>query len=202
MRRFTALESIAAPLLRDDIDSDQILPGAYLRGFKPDYATGLFAFWRQDKNFILNRPGYEKAGILVVGRNFGCGSTREQAIWALERFGIRVVVGLSFAEVFRENLIKNGILPIGLDEEAHASVVKTAMRLAGTAPMTVDLFTQTIAAPGASDLHFELAPVERTALLEGLDEIGMTLREMDAIAAYEADDRSLRPWRQSFNKNF
>ena len=199
MRCFSRVEGITAVIAKDDVDSDQILPGSYLRGFKPDYAAGLFAYWRQDDGFILSQPGYRNTSILITGGNFGCGSTREQAVWALDRFGIRVIIGLGFAEIFRENLLKNAILPVILPADAHAAVAATALRLGSAAPMAVDLVSQSITAADAEPVRFELAAVERTALLEGLDEIGLTLQQVDEITAYEQRDRVTRPWLQSFN---
>jgi 3-isopropylmalate/(R)-2-methylmalate dehydratase small subunit len=198
MQKVTVIKGVAAPLLRDDINSDQILPGAYLRGFKPDYAAGLFAFWRQDPHFILNQAGYDQTRILIVGQNFGCGSTREQAVWAIERFGIRVLIGLGFAEIFRENLLKNAILPIILKQDTYAAIVKAAASIGSRDHMTVDLASQTISVPGAEPVHFEILESERIALLEGLDEIGLTLLEGSAIATYEQKDRLDHPWQQEF----
>jgi 3-isopropylmalate/(R)-2-methylmalate dehydratase small subunit len=173
-----------------------------LRGFQPDYAKGLFAYWRQEPGFILNQSGYDKASILVAGQNFGCGSTREQAVWAIERYGFRVIIALGFAEVFRENLLKNGILPVILAPEAHARVVEIAQRLGSGGQMTVDLASQRITAPGVDPVAFDIAATERTALIEGLDEIGLSLKQEAALAAYEANSQAARPWQQGFAKDF
>ena len=193
MRRFQTLDGVAALLDQDSIDTDQMLPASFMRGVDPDYAAGLFALWRRDPAFVLSRPGYAQASILVAGANFGCGSTREHACWALEAFGIRVLIAPSFGEVFRDNCVKNGILPVAAPNDALRALLRNA-----PAPLTlrVDLLAQTITGPGFS-MDFALPPADRTALLDGLDEIGMTLLSSDAIATWEGAERAARPWRQS-----
>lgn len=195
MRRFVTVAGRVAVLDRDDVDSDQILPGAWMRGIKPDFAAGFFGLWRRDPTFVLNRPELQGASILLAGRNFGCGSTREHAVWAVAAYGIRVLLAASFAEVFRENCLKNGILALPLPE-ASLQAVRDA---AHAGPCSVDLDAQRITGPGGLALAFEIAPQERTALLEGLDDIGMSLRCADAIAAFEGRERDARPWLQSMN---
>ena len=197
MRRFTTVDGVAALLDRDNIDTDQVLPSAFMRGLDPDYAAGLFAIWRRDPDFILSRPGYAATTILVSGVNFGCGSTREHAAWALDAFGIRVLIARSFGEVFRENCLKNALLPIMLDAEPLARVAALLRDATSPVALKVDLQAQTITGPEGFVLGFDIAPVEKMALLEGLDEIGMTLREQDSIAAWEQAEQIRRPWHQT-----
>ena len=186
---FPPVTGAVAVLDRDDVDSDQILPGAFMRGISPDYAAGFFGHWRKDSGFVLNQPENCGAPILLAGRNFGCGSTREHAAWAVKAFGIRVLLAESFAEVFRDNCLKNGILAQSLPREALQRVAEVGR------PVTVDLAQQRITGPDL-DLAFEIAPEERTALLEGLDDIGMTLKCADDIAGFEKRERGARPWLQ------
>lgn len=196
MQRFQPVDAVAGLLDQDDINTDQILPAAYIRGIEPDYAAGLFALWRRDPAFVLSRPGWERTAILVAGANFGCGSTREHACWALAEFGIRVLVAASFGEVFRDNCVKNGILPIAAAPEPLDRL--RALLRAAPAPvrLQVDLVAQQVAGPGFR-MTFDLPSADRTALLDGLDEIGMTLQAADAIDRWEQAERAARPWRQS-----
>jgi 3-isopropylmalate/(R)-2-methylmalate dehydratase small subunit len=200
MRAFKRVDGSAMPLLQANVDTDQVLPAAYMRGLNPDYASGLFALWRKDPAFVLNQPQYRQACILVAGDNFACGSTREHAVWALEAYGFRVLVSTSFPEVFRDNCLKNGLLPIVLDAAEYQRLAAAVSTAQGAVPFSVDLVTQRIDGPDGFVLAFEIAPTHRTALLEGLDEIGLTLRERETIEAYEAADRIRRPWQQSFTK--
>ena len=186
---FPPATGVVAVLDRDDVDSDQILPGTYMRGINPDYAAGFFGLWRKDPDFVLNRPAVRGTPILLAGRNFGCGSTREHAAWAVKAFGIRVLLAESFAEVFRDNCLKNGVLAQPLPRQ-DLEAIRTA-----PGPITVDLQQQRITGPGL-DLAFTIAAAERTALLEGLDDIGMTLKLDDAIAGFEHRERGERPWLQ------
>ena len=200
MRPYQEVQGIAALLLQDDIDTDQILPSAYLRRLDADYGVALFAEWRKDPDFVLAQPAYRSARILITGANFGCGSTREHAVWAMDAFGIRVLIAKSFAEVFRANCLRNGLLPIVLGADAHAALVAAARVAGATGRFTVDLMNSCITGPDGFSLAFDIAPSERTALLEGLDEISMTLLAEDAIDAYEARERTLRPWLQELKK--
>ena len=196
MRRFLRVQSAAALLDRDNIDTDQILPASFMRGISPDFAAGLFGLWRRDPAFVLNQPGWKACAILVAGVNFGCGSTREHACWALEEFGIRVLIAGSFGEVFRDNCVRNGILPIiAVPErlEALRNLLRTA---AAPVELEVDLPSQRVTAPGFA-MDFDCTPSDKTALLEGLDEIGMTLLHVDALTQWEAAEQKRRPWRQS-----
>jgi 3-isopropylmalate/(R)-2-methylmalate dehydratase small subunit len=198
MQRFERVTGAAVPLLRENIDTDQVLPSAYMRGLNPDYAAGLFGTARKDPGFVLNEPAYRDARILVAGDNFGCGSTREHAVWALEAFGLRVVVSTSLPDVFRDNCLKNGILPLVLSAADHAGLAEAVLAAAGNEHFTVDLVTQRITGPNGFALGFEIPPAQRKVLLEGLDEIGLSLLEEAALAAYEARDRERHPWQQSF----
>lgn len=196
MRRFTPVHAPAALLDRDSIDTDQMLPAAFMRGIDPDYGAGLFGLWRRDPAFVLNRPGWKGTGILVSGLNFGCGSTREHACWALDAFGIRVLIAGSYSEVFRDNCVRNGILPI-VPAPGKLAELRDLLREASAAiSLDVDLLSQRVAAPGFV-MDFDLAPADKSALLEGLDEIGMTLQQADALDVWEARERDDRPWLQT-----
>ena len=195
MRRFQPVDAVAALLDRDNIDTDQILPAAFMRGIDPDYGAGLFALWRRDPDFVLNRPGWEQTAILVSGANFGCGSTREHACWALDEFSIRVLVAGSFGEVFRDNCIRNGILPIAAAPEPLDRLRALLRGAPNPVRLQVDLVAQQVGGPGFT-MAFELPPADKTALLDGLDEIGMTLLQADAIASWEQAERAARPWLQ------
>ena len=196
MRRFQPVDAVAALLDRDNIDTDQVLPASFLRGIDPDYGAGLFALWRRDPAFVLNRRGFEDTAILVSGSNFGCGSTREHACWALDEFGIRVLVAGSFGEVFRDNCVKNGILPIVATPEPLGQLRALLRDAAQPVRLHVDLRAQRVTGPGF-DMAFDLPPSDKGALLDGLDEIGMTLQHADGIDQWEAAERTRRPWLQA-----
>jgi 3-isopropylmalate dehydratase small subunit len=205
MEPFVSLTGVAAPLLQDDINTDQITP--VHRDLHPDYGKLLFARKRKradgsdDPDFPLNQPQFKAAKILVAGRNFGCGSSRESAVWAFVAVGIRCIVARSFADIYRDNCLKNGLLPVTL-EGADADVLEALVKKTnGAAPFTVDLRTQTIAGPAGEVFRFEIAPEDRTILLEGLDDIGLTLKHADAIAAWEARMQQQRPWLQSARRS-
>jgi 3-isopropylmalate/(R)-2-methylmalate dehydratase small subunit len=202
MQPFTQLTGVAAPLLRDDINTDQIAPVLPLRILEPDYAAQLFVRWRHrpdgslDPDFVLNRPQYQGVCILVAGSNFGCGSARESAVWAPAAFGIRAIVARSFADLFRGNCIANGVLPVVLAPAQHAAFAAQVTAVCGSAPFCVDLVDQHIRAPDGTTYPFAIDAGERTTLLEGLDDIGLSLRHADAIAAWEEGTRGARPWLQ------
>jgi 3-isopropylmalate/(R)-2-methylmalate dehydratase small subunit len=205
MQPFTSHTGVAVPFLQDDINTDQITP--VHRSMKPDYGKLLFARTRllpdgsADPDFPLNKPQFLSAGILVTGRNFGCGSSREGAVWAMLAVGIKVIVARNFADIYRENCLQNGLLPLELkpaDAEAFEARVIAAD---GSAPFTVDLVTQTISGPGGADILFEVAPADRTRLLEGLDDIGLTLKHADEIKAWEARTAAAQPWLQQAMDN-
>jgi len=207
MQAFTRLTGIAAPLLRDDINTDQIAPVPPLRVLEPDYAAQLFMRWRRrpdgavDPAFVLNQPNFRAARILVAGANFGCGSSRESAAWALAAFGIRCIVGRSFADLFYDNAIKNGLLPVRLADAEASAFEALVLAVNGGAPFQVDLVEQTIRGPDETTFAFEIDAADRAALIDGLDDIGLTLKSADDIAAWEARARDARPWLQSVNRS-
>jgi 3-isopropylmalate/(R)-2-methylmalate dehydratase small subunit len=203
MRPFTAVTGVAAPLLRDDVNTDEITPIQIARILKPDYAELLFMRTRQradgsqDSDFVFNRPQFRRPAILVAGRNFGCGSSRESAVWAMLAIGITCIIAKSFADIYRENCLQNGVLPVELAEaEADALAVRVAAA-DGAAPFTVDLVTQRIGGPGGPDIGFEIPAADRVRLIEGLDDIGLTLKHAADIAAFEQRARDERPWQQT-----
>ncbi len=200
MEKFTKLTGIAAPLPMINVDTDMIIPKQFLKTIKRSgLGKNLFDEMRFDddgneiKDFVLNKPAYRNAQILVAGDNFGCGSSREHAPWAIKDFGIRCVIAPSFADIFYNNCFKNGILPIALPEEDVDKLMDDAMRGAN-AVITVDLENQTITGPDGGTLHFEVDAFKKHCLLEGLDDIGLTLEKVSAIDAFEARASVERPW--------
>jgi 3-isopropylmalate/(R)-2-methylmalate dehydratase small subunit len=174
----------AVALDRRDVDTDQIIPASWLKRVeRTGFAAGLFSAWRADPEFVLNRPGADQAKVLVAGANFGCGSSREHAVWALQDFGFEVVVAPSFADIFRGNCISAGLVPAQVTEEA-ARRLFAALDAEPDAPVTVDVAARTVRVGGLTE-PFELADFARWRLMEGLDDIGLTLRHEAAIAAYE-----------------
>lgn len=185
------VEGVAAPLIRDNIDTDAIIPSREIRGVgKTGLADGLFAGWRYaegrtpDPDFVLNQAFYANAPILLGGENFGCGSSREHAVWALHEYGVRAVIAPSFAPIFESNCVRNGIVPVVLDAVTIAQFGDTA---------TVDLLAQTVAS-GAVTAAFDMDPEAKAMLAEGLDAIDLTLKYADTIAAFHARDRAARSW--------
>jgi len=205
MQPFTTLTGIAAPLLRDDIDTDQICPVLPLRVLEPDYAAQLFVRLRkrpdrsENPDFVLNRPQYRSAKMLLAGRNFGCGSARESAAWAMSAFGIRCIVARSFAELYRRNAINNGILPIVLPDTQMDAFEAHVLTVNGAQPFTVDLLQQRIVCPNGMAIPFDFDATYRAVLLQGLDEIGITLRNARDITAWEQRCRETQPWLQSMD---
>jgi 3-isopropylmalate dehydratase small subunit len=197
MTPFLTTTGVAVPLLLDDINTDQIAPQQIDRSLNPDYRVMLFRRQRQDATFILNRTQYQSAAILVGGSNFGCGSARETAVWALMAWGIRCLVARGFADIFRENCLQNGVLPLELAEPDHAAFAARVVAADGNAPFTVDLVTQRVSGPGGADIAFDMAPSDRTRLIEGLDDIGLTLKHADDIAAWERRTAAATPWLQT-----
>ena len=200
MERFTTLTGIAAPLPMVNVDTDQIIPKQFLKTIKrTGLGRHLFAPMRYDAegaenpDFVLNREPYRNAGIIVAGANFGCGSSREHAPWALLDFGVRCVIAPSFADIFFNNCFKNGILAIALDAAAVESLLDTIADGAH-ATLTVDLDKQAVTAPDGGVLRFEVDAFRKHCLLNGLDEIGLTLQQEDEIAAFEAAQREAQPW--------
>ena len=203
MQPFTAQTGIAAPLIKDDINTDQIAPILHARGLKEDYRTMLFHRARrredgsEDPDFVLNKPQFRNAAILVTGENFGAGSSRESAVWSMLANGIRVIVAKSFADIYRENCLQNGLLPVVLGAQLGDQFIARVVAVDGGAPFTVDLLTQRISGPGGSDIAFEIPAADRTRLLEGLDDIGLSLKHVDEIASWEARAKAAQPWLQS-----
>jgi 3-isopropylmalate/(R)-2-methylmalate dehydratase small subunit len=200
MLAFTTLDAIAAPLFLPNIDTDKLIPHKFLR--KPlsaGYRNFLFYDQRFGEDgslrsdFVLNREPYSQAGVLVAGRNFGCGSTREGAIYALQDFGIRCVIAPSFGDIFHANCLQNGLLPVILEE---AEVVKLAAHLEANpgARVAVDLAAQTVTMPDGRRLSFSIDGVRKEQMLKGLDDIGITLQYASRIEAFESDYRKRRPW--------
>jgi 3-isopropylmalate/(R)-2-methylmalate dehydratase small subunit len=194
MEGFTVHTGIVAMLDRDNVDTDQIIPKQFLKRIeRTGYGDVLFFDWRFDAQgkpnlaFSLNAPQYAGASILLAGKNFGCGSSREHAVWALRDYGFRAVIAPSFADIFANNCVKNGILTVAL---RPSEVVALKERdAAGRYHLTVDLEKRQVSSPDGFSAHFEIDPFRRTCLLEGLDEIGMTLTREKEIEAYEQGNR-------------
>ena len=203
MQPFASHSGIVAPLIKDDINTDQIAPILHGRGLKEDYRAMLFHRARrredgsEDPDFVLNKPQFRNAVILVSGENFGAGSSRESAVWSMLANGIRVIIAKSFADIYRENCLQNGLLPVGLGSALGDQFMARVVAVDGQAPFTVDLLTQRISGPGGSDIAFEIPAADRTRLIEGLDDIGLTLKHVDDIANWEARAKVMQPWLQS-----
>ena len=192
MEKFHTHTGIAAPLTRSAVDTDQIIPAVYLkRVTKTGFDDALFANWRQDPEFILNQPAYQGASILVAGPDFGTGSSREHAVWALRDFGFHVVLSPKFADIFRGNAGKQGLVT-GVVAEADIEAIWAAIQAQPGVAMTVDLQERT-AVIGDLRVGFEIDDYTRWRLLEGLDDIGLTLRNEDKIAQFEARREAWRP---------
>ncbi len=200
MEKFTKLTGIAAPLPLINIDTDMIIPKQFLKTIKRSgLGVNLFDEMRYDDNgeeiadFVLNKPAYRDAQIIVAGDNFGCGSSREHAPWALLDFGIRCVISTSFADIFYNNCFKNGILPIVLPQEDVDKLMDDAERGAN-ATVTVDLESQTITGPDGGEISFEVDAFRKHCLINGLDDIGQTMEKAASIDAFEAQAEQARPW--------
>ena len=200
MQKFTELTGVAAPLPMINVDTDMIIPKDYLKTIeRTGLGKGLFAELRynddgtENKDFVLNQPAYRKARILVAGDNFGCGSSREHAPWALLDFGIRCVISTSFADIFYNNCFKNGILPIKVSKEDLAKLMDDAERGAN-ATISIDLETQEIRGPDGGMIRFDVDAFRKHCLLNGLDDIGITLAKRDSIARFEEQAALARPW--------
>ncbi|MCT7667213.1 3-isopropylmalate dehydratase small subunit [Shinella kummerowiae] len=200
MDKFVKLTGVAAPLPVVNIDTDMIIPKDYLKTIKrTGLGTGLFAEARYhedgsvNEDFVLNKPAYQNATILVAGDNFGCGSSREHAPWALLDFGIRCVISTSFADIFYNNCFKNGILPIVVSQDDLDKLMDDASR-GSNAILTVDLEAQEITGPDGGRIGFEIDAFRRHCLLNGLDDIGLTLEKATSIDSFEKQNASSRPW--------
>ncbi|MCL6709051.1 3-isopropylmalate dehydratase small subunit [Pseudomonas sp. R2.Fl] len=200
MEKFTKLTGVAAPLPVVNIDTDMIIPKDYLKTIKrTGLGKGLFAEARYNEDgtvnedFVLNKPAYQNAKILVAGDNFGCGSSREHAPWALLDFGIRCVISTSFADIFYNNCFKNGILPIVVSQEDLDKLMDDASR-GSNAVLTVDLEAEEITGPDGGSIKFEIDEFKRHCLLNGLDDIGLTLEKASSISSFEKTLETSRPW--------
>lgn len=200
MQPFTSLTGVAAPLPMINVDTDMIIPKDYLKTVKrTGLGSGLFAEMRynddgsDNPDFVLNKPAYKSTAILIAGDNFGCGSSREHAPWALLDHGIRCVISTSFADIFYNNCFKNGILPVVVTPEELDKLMDDASRGAN-ATLTVDLESQEIRGPDGGIIHFDIDQFKRHCLLNGLDDIGLTMEKADKIDAYEEKAAVARPW--------
>ena len=200
MEKFTVLEGVAAPLKLVNVDTDKIIPKQYLKTIKrTGLGKGLFAELRyqddgsENPGFVLNQPAYRKAKILVAGDNFGCGSSREHAPWALLDFGIRCVISNSFADIFYNNCFQNGILPIAVSPENLAKLFDDAERGAN-ATLTIDLAKQEIRGPDGGTIKFDIDANRKHRLLNGLDDIGLTMEKKSKIENFEKKAADKRPW--------
>lgn len=200
MQPFTTLTATAAPLPIMNVDTDMIIPKQFLKTIKrTGLGVNLFDEMRYDDkgneiaDFVLNQPAYRHAEILVAGENFGCGSSREHAPWALLDFGIRCVIAPSFADIFFNNCFKNGILPIALPEDDVESLMDDASNGAN-AKLTVDLESQTITRPDGSTISFDVEPFRKHCLMNGLDDIGLTLEKSTSIDRFEVSQQASEPW--------
>ncbi len=209
MQAFTVHQGIVAPLDRENVDTDAIIPKQFLKSIhRSGFGPNLFDEWRyldrgepgQDPaarkpnpDFVLNRPRYRGASILLARRNFGCGSSREHAPWALDQYGFRAIIAPSYADIFFNNCFKNGLLPIVLPEADVQKLFDEVAAFVGY-QLTIDLARQRIVKPDGSELAFDVEPFRKQCLLNGWDDIGLTLRHADAIRTFEAERLARRPW--------
>jgi len=209
MQKFTLHKGLVAPMDRENVDTDAIIPKQFLKSIhKTGFGPNLFDAWRyldpgepgQDPtrrkpnpDFVLNQPRYQGASILLARKNFGCGSSREHAPWALDQYGFRCVIAPSFADIFFNNCFKNGLLPIVLPENAVDALFNEALAFPGF-ELTIDLERQAVVRPQGETLAFEVQPFRKYCLLNGLDDIGLTLRQADKIKAFEAERLATKPW--------
>lgn len=206
MKPFTTHKGVAAPLLRDNIDTDQIIPSREMKTVgKTGLADGLFAGWRYQRpdsrepnpDFVLNKPAFQNASILVVCANFGCGSSREHAVWALAEYGIRAVIAESFGSIFRANAIRNGVLPVSLRRETIEGLAEKLQNPASPPYIQIDLNRCILAMNGEDDglvTPFQIADAEREMLLNGYDPVDLTEKHANEIEAFIRDHRTKRPW--------
>jgi len=203
MEKFTVLEGIAAPLMRINIDTDVIIPSREMkRVSKEGLSDGMFANWRytepggreENPDFILNQEPFRQAQLLLSGDNFGCGSSREHAVWALAEWGIRCIITPGFGNIFYGNCVRNGILPVVLGNDTVEDLARQVEADPANNKIKVDLNTCTVTAPDGTTNCFDIAPADREMLLEGLDGIAVTIRRDDEILAFQGRDRLTRPW--------
>jgi 3-isopropylmalate/(R)-2-methylmalate dehydratase small subunit len=202
MKQFTKLTSVAAPLMRANIDTDIVIRiermvGNSIRGSLGKWCFAALRYLpdgSENPEFILNRAPYRDAEILVTGPNFGCGSSREPAVWAIQEMGIKAIVGSGFGDIFYNNCFQNGVLPVVLDPAIVQSIASEIEETQGTGRVTVDLETCEVMTPSGQRHVFTVEPRRRSALLDGLDEIGATLRRDEEIRAFQEKDKARRPW--------
>jgi len=203
MEKFTVLKAIAAPIMRINIDTDVIIPSREMkRVSKEGLSDGMFSNWRytepggreENTDFILNKEPYRQAEILLSGDNFGCGSSREHAVWAMSEWGIKAIITPGFGNIFYGNCVRNGILPVKLDNAVVEDLAKQVEADPANNQITVDLSNCTVTAPDGTAHSFEIAPADQEMLLEGLDGIAVTMRRDDEILAFQSRDRLKRPW--------
>ena len=209
MQKFTLLQGLVAPMDRENVDTDAIIPKQFLKSIKKTgFGVNLFDEWRyldhgepgQDPasrqpnpDFVLNQPRYQGASILLARKNFGCGSSREHAPWALDQYGFRAVIAPSFADIFFNNCFKNGLLPIVLPEATVAQLFDEVLAFPGY-QLTIDLERQVIVRPQGQEIAFDVQAFRKYCLLNGFDDIGLTLRQSDKIRAFEAQRLATKPW--------
>lgn len=209
MKSFTVEEGLAVPLDRANVDTDAIIPKQFLKSIKRSgFGVNLFDSWRYldpgepgqnpddrqpDPSFVLNEPRYKGASILLAGENFGCGSSREHAVWALDDYGFRAVIAPGFADIFNNNSFKSGLLPIALDADVIARLMSDCQANENY-KLTVDLANQTVTTPSGESISFEVDQFRKECLLKGLDDIGLTLQHADDIKDYESRRHNSRPW--------
>ena len=210
MQKFTVHQGLVAPMDRENVDTDAIIPKQFLKSIKrTGFGPNLFDEWRYldqpgepgvpesarkpNPDFVLNQPRYAGASILLARRNFGCGSSREHAPWALEQYGFRAIIAPSFADIFFSNCFKNGVLPIVLPESTVSQLFDEVHAFPGY-QLTIDLERQVIVRPQGEEIAFDVLPFRRYCLLNGFDDIGLTLRHKDKIAAFEAHRLATKPW--------
>ncbi|AOS80157.1 MULTISPECIES: 3-isopropylmalate dehydratase small subunit [Hydrogenophaga] len=209
MQKFTLHKGLVAPMDRENVDTDAIIPKQFLKSIrKTGFGPNLFDEWRyldkgepgQDPasrkpnpDFVLNQPRYEGASVLLARKNFGCGSSREHAPWAIDQYGFRSVIAPSFADIFFNNCFKNGLLPIVLPEATVGRLFDEVAAFPGY-ELTIDLERQVIVEPNGQEIPFDVQPFRKYCLLNGLDDIGLTLRHKDKIAQYEAQRLATKPW--------
>ncbi|MBN9408546.1 MAG: 3-isopropylmalate dehydratase small subunit [Burkholderiales bacterium] len=209
MQKFTVHKGLVAPMDRENVDTDAIIPKQFLKSIrKTGFGPNLFDEWRYldhgepgmdpasrkpNPDFVLNQPRYQGASVLLARRNFGCGSSREHAPWALDQYGFRSIIAPSFADIFFNNSFKNGLLPIVLPEATVARLFDEVAAFPGYA-LTVDLERQVIVKPDGEEIAFDVQPFRKYCLINGLDDIGLTLRHKDKIKAFEAERLAAKPW--------
>lgn len=202
MKAFSTITGIAVPFLEDDVNTDKIAPIPTKRSLKPDYREMFFHRARRladdtlDPDHVFNRPQFSTPSFLVAGHNFGCGSSREGAVWTMQAVGIHVLIARSIADLYRENCLQNGLLPIELPDDLASNIERRVIAADGHEAFTVDLVTQTISGPGGNDIRFDISAADRMRLLEGLDDIGLSLKHAADIAAFEETMKQRSPWLQ------